>query len=274
MNNTNKSAVNITLKLFYNYYISRKSELILPDELTFRLLSHPELFKESDNYRYDTMTDFYWTETAKAFLSLHPRKALDLVQLMLVPFGNDRTIFDSFSQSCSFLTETTKEYPAEVWKYVSEYLDSRDNFSRTISLGNWLREGDLSETEKGKGALTLIPRENIWEWVDRDVENRAWYLASEFVPKTLLIEEWPDSLARKILVRYGDRKDVRSTLISNYSTEGFSGPASLHYQEKLQKLVDIQNSDNEEKVNRWINEFTPFLKEQIEHAKIDEEREH
>ncbi len=274
LNNTNKSAVNITLKLFYNYYISRKSELILPYELTFCLLSHPELFKESDNYRYDTMTDFYWTETAKAFLSLHPRKALDLVQLMLVPFGNDRTIFDSFSQSCSFLTETTKEYPAEVWEYVSEYLDSRDNFSRTISLGNWLRKGDLSETEKGKGALTLIPRENIWEWVDRDVENRAWYLAREFVPKTLLIEEWHDSLARKILVRYGDRKDVRSTLISNYSTEGFSGPASLHYQEKLQKLVDIQNSDNEEKVNRWINEFTPFLKEQIEHAKIDEEREH
>ena len=272
LNNTNKSAVNITLKLFYNYYISRKSELILPYELTFRILSHPELFKESDNYRYDTMTDFYWTETAKAFLSLHPRKALDLVQLMLVPFGNDRTIFDSFSQSCSFLTETTKEYPAEVWKYVSEYLDSRDNFSRTISLGNWLREGDLSETEKGKGALTLIPRKNIWEWVDRDVENRAWYLAREFVPKTLLIEEWHDSLARKILVRYGDRKDVRSTLISNYSTEGFSGPASLHYQEKLRKLVEIQNIDNEEKVNRWINEFTPFLKEQIEHAKIGEER--
>ncbi len=274
VNITDRSAVDIALKLFYNYYISRKPELTLPDELTFRILSHPELFKESDNYRYDTMTDFYWTETAKAFLSLHPRKALDLVQLMLVPFGNDRTIFDSFSQSCSFLTETTKEYPAEVWKYVSEYLDSRDNFSRTISLGNWLREGDLSETEKGKGALTLIPRKNIWEWVDRDVENRAWYLAREFVPKTLLIEEWHDSLAQKILVRYGDRKDVRSTLISNYSTEGFSGPASLHYQEKLQKLADIQNSDNEEKVNRWINEFTPFLKEQIEHAKIDEEREH
>ena len=272
LNNTDKSAVNIALKLFYNYYISQKSELILPYELTFRLLSHPELFKESDNYRYDTMTDFYWTETAKAFLSLHPRKALDLVQLMLVPFGNDRTIFDSFSQSCSFLTETTKKFPAEVWNYVSEYLDSRDNFSRTISLGNWLREADLSDTEKEKGALTLIPPDKIWEWVDRDVENRAWYLASEFVPKTLLIEEWHDSLARYILIRCGDREDVRSTLISNYSTEGFWGPASLYYEKKLQKLVDIQNNDNDENVNYWINEFVTFLEEQIEHAKIDEER--
>lgn len=272
LNVMDRSAVDIALKLFYNYYISRKSELTLPNELTFRLLSHPELFIESDSYRYGTMTDFYWAKTGKAFLNRYPRKALKLVQRMLVPFGNDGTIFDAFSQSCSFLTEATRRYPAEVWEYVSGYLGSRDNFSRTMSIGKWLREADLSETEKEKGTLTLIPREKIWEWVDRDVENRAWYLASEFIPKTLLVEEWHDSLARDILVRYGDREDVRSTLISNYSTEGFWGPASLHYEERLKKLTDIQNSDNDEKVDRWINEFISFLEEQIEHAKIREER--
>lgn len=272
LNITDRSTIDIALKLFYNYYISRKPELTLPNKLTFRLLSHPELFEESDNYQYDTMTDFYWTETANALLNHYPQKALELVQLILVPFGNDSTIFDSFSQSCSFLTETTKKFPEEVWEYVGKYLGRQDNFSKTVSLARWLRETDLSETEKEKGALTLIPREKIWEWVDQDVENRAWYLASEFVPKTLLIEEWHDSLARDLLVRYGDQEDVRSTLISNYSTEGFSGPASLYYEEKLHKLVDIQNNDNDEKVNYWINEFVPFLEEQIEHAKIDEER--
>ena len=271
---TDRSTVDIALKLFYNYYISSKPELALPDELTFRLLSHPELFKESDNYRYDTMTDFYWTETAKVLLNLNPQKALELVQLMLVPFGNDKTIFDSFSQSCSFLTEATKQHPKEVWNYLNKYLGSHDNFSRTISIANWLREGDLSDTEKEKGALTLIPRENIWKWVDRDIENRPWYLASEFVPKTLLIEEWTDSLARDLLIRYGDREDVRSTLISNYSTEGFWGPASLHYEEKHKKLIDIQNNDNNKNVSKWINEFMLFLGDQIERAKIDEEREH
>ena len=272
LNVTDKSAVDIALKLFHNYYISRKSELTLPNELTFRLLSHPELFIESDSYRYDTMRDFYWTEIAKELLDLHPQKALELVQLMLVPFGSDRTIFDAFSQSCSFLTEATRQYPAEVWKYVSEYLSRQDNFSRTVSLARWLGEADLSETEKEKGALTLIPRENIWEWVDKDVEYRAQYLAREFVPKTLLIEEWHDSLARDLLVQYGDQENVRSTLISNYSTEGFWGLASLHYEEKLQKLVDIQNNDNDERVNRWIDEYILFLKEQIEDANIREER--
>ena len=267
-----RSSVQIALKLFYNYYISRKPEPTLPCELTFRLLSHPELFKESDNYGYDTMADFYWTKTANALLYQHPQKALELVQLMLVSFGNHKTMFNSFSQSCLFLTETTKKFPVEVWEYVTEYLGSQDNYSRTISIAKWLREADLSETEKEKGALTLIPPEKIWEWVDKDVENRAWYLASEFVPKTLLIEEWHGSLAQNILVRYGDREDVRSTLISNYSTEVFWGPASLHYENKIKKLVNIQNIDNEEKVNRWINEFVPFLEEQIEHAKIDEER--
>lgn len=272
LNIIDRSAVDLALKLFYNYYVSPKPKPTLPCELAFQLLSHSELFKESDNRRYDAMTDFYWTETAKELLYLYPRSTLDLVQLMLVPFGNDRTIFDAFSQSCSFLTETTKKYPTEVWEYVSEYLGRQDNFSRTVSLARWLREADLSETEKEKGTLTLIPREKIWEWVDRKVEDRAWYLASEFVPKTLLIEEWHNSLARDILVRYGNREDVRSTLISNYSTEGFSGPASLHYEERLKKLTDIQNSDNDEKVDRWINEFISFLEEQIEHAKIREER--
>ena len=104
------------------------------------------------------------------------------------------------------------------------------------------------------------------------MKNRAWYLANEFIPKTLLIEEWHDSLARDILVRYGDREDVRNTLISNYSTEGFWGSASSHYEEKLRKLVDIQNSDNDERVNRWIEEYILFLEDQIEGAKIHEER--
>ncbi len=272
LNNTDRSAVEIALKLFSNYYISRKLKPTLPCELTFRLLSHPELFKESDDYRYDTMTDFYWTETAKELLYFHPRKALELVQRMLIPFGSDRTIFDAFSQSCSFLTEATKKYPAEVWEYVSKYLGDRGNFSRTMSIGRWLKEADLSETEKEKGALTLIPREKIWEWVDGDIENRARYLAREFVPKTLLIEEWHDSLARDLLVRYGDREDVRGTLISNYSTEVFWGSASLHYEEKLRKLVDIQDTDDDKKVNYWIDEYILFLKEQIEDAKIREER--
>ena len=272
LKNKDRSAIDITLKLFYNYYIYPKSEQTLPDELTFRLLSHSELFRESDNYRYDTMTDFYWTETAKVLLNLNAKKALELVKLMLVSFGSDKTIFDSFSQSCKFLTEATKRHPTEVWNYVINYLGNYDNFSRTISIANWLREADLSETEKEKGALTLIPRKIIWEWVEGDVENRAWFLASELVPKTLRIEEWKDSLARDILIRYGDHENVRNTLISNYSTEVFWGPASLHYENKIKKLVNIQNIDNEEKVNRWINEFVPFLKEQIEHAKIDEER--
>ncbi len=272
LKNTDRSAIDIALKLFYNYYIPQKAKHNLPYDLTFCLLSHPELFKESDNYRYDTMTDFYWTETAKTFLSLHPRKALELVQLMLVPFGSDRTLFDSFSQSCSYLTEATKKYPAEVWRYVSQYLDNRDNFSRSISLGNWLKEGDLSEKEKEVGAITLIPSENIFEWIDGDVENRAWYFAFEFAPKTLAIEKWRDSLTRDFIARYGDREDVRRNLISNYFTESFSGLPSLHYEERLEKLQTIKRTDDNENVVRWINEFVDTLEESVERAKIEEER--
>lgn len=273
MVDTNRSAIDIALKLFYNYYISRNPDLTLPSELTFRLLSHRNLYMESENYKYDTMSDFYWTEIATSLLKVEPITALQLVPLMLVPFGNDDTIFDSFSQSCSFLTEATKQYPHEVWNYVNPYLGNYDNFTRTLSLANWLSEGDISETEKEKGALTLIPMEIIWEWVDIDVENRMKYLAHEFVPNVLKVEDWNESLVRGLLIRYGNRKDVREILIVNYQSESFWGPRSLHYEEKLQKLLEIKNIDDNKNVNQWINEFVDWLHEAIQEAKLQEERQ-
>ncbi len=46
------------------------------------------------------------------------------------------------------------------------------------------------------------------EWVDEDVENRAWHLAS-FVPNNLFREEGKVCLAREVLVRYGTSVSLR-----------------------------------------------------------------
>ena len=269
---TDKPAAAITLKLYHRYYILHEAAPPLPLDTTFRVLTHPSFFEESSQYRTDMMLAYHWTEIGKMFLHLYPEKALELIEQMLVHFGREGTIFDPHSRTTSVLTEITKQYPGEVWKRVSKCLEEQEDFRRTISLGKWLREADLSDTEKGKGALTLIPHEKIWEWVDRDVENRAWYLARKPIPKTLSLDEWQDSLARALLVRYGERDDVRSTLISNYLTEGWWGPASLHYKAKLQKLRRIKNSEANENVKRWINDFVDLLEKQVEEAKISEER--
>ena len=269
---TEKSAVLLALHLYHRYYISRKPEPTLPRELTFRLLVHPSLFEESDLHQSNTMTDYYWAEIGIAFLHCCPEKSLELVEPMLSHFGQDGAIFDIYSQTCSVLDQITKWYPVEVWEQVSRILEDQTDFSRAASLEQWLKEGNSSGREERTGALTLIPREKIWEWVDEDIESRAWYLAGRLVPKTLSKEEWSTCPAREVLVRYGEQEEVRSSLRSNYLTEGWHGPGSLHYKEKQQQLLRLKEGEDNENVKRWIDEFVDGLEESIEYEKIDEER--
>ena len=223
LDSTDKSTVSIALGLYNHYYIRGESEAVLPPQLTFRMLTHPSLFEESDGDQFDTITDYYWTEIGKVFLRFDQEKSLELAELILVSFGMKGPIVGGFNpQAASVLTEATKLYSEQIWERVCKYLEAqvetRNDWSRKLSLERWLKEADLSTTRKGEGALTLIPREKIWEWIDNDMEGRAQHLAHSLVPKTLLTGEWRASLARATLVRYGERQEVRHALISNYLT--------------------------------------------------------
>ena len=268
-----KAAASIALQLYYYYYDFQKSKPTLPPDLTLRLLVRPFLFEPLNPHQLNTMTDIYWTEIGKAFLQQFPEKNLELVEPMLSHFGQKGSIFGPYSETCSVLDQITKQYPVEVWEQVSKLLEDETNVSRTVLLEQWLQEGRGSRKKESKGALTLIPPEKIWEWVDKDIENRAWYLAYRFVPKTLSTEEWPTSLVRVVLVRYGEREDVRRNLRANYSTEVWQGPLSLHYKNKQQKLLRLKDGEDNGNVKRWIDEFVEELERRIEHAKIGEERE-
>ena len=268
-----KTAVSTALHLYHDYYVFEKPEPTLPCALTFQLLTHLSLFEGSDERRLDTMTDFYWTEIGKSFLHCCPEESLELVELMLTHLGTKGTIVGGFkTQTISVLTEMMKQYPSEVWDRVSKYLEDRMH-PRTIVLERWLREGNSSARKKEKGALTLIPPKKIWEWIDEEVEDRAPYCARRLVPKTLSTVEWRASLVREILVRYGTQEDFQRALMLNYLTEGWSGPASLHYENKQRMLLDIKDGEDNENVKRWIDEFVDGLEKAIESAKIEEERE-
>ena len=270
---SDKFAVPIALDLYHNYYIFEKPEPVLPRDLTFRLLAQPTLFDKPDSYQLNTMTDHYWTEIGKTFLQRFPEKSLELVGPMLSHFGHHGSIFSISSETCSVLNQITEQYPVEVWKQVSKLLEDQIDFSRAVSLEQWLREGGSSARRERKGALTLISPEKIWEWVDKDIEDRAWYLVHRLMPKTLSMEEWQTSLVRAFLVRYGEREDVRRNLRANYSTEMWQGPLSVHYENKRQKLLRLKDGEDNRHVKQWIDEFVEELERDIEHAKIGEERE-
>ena len=271
LNCSNELAVPIALKLHYFYYVHGKQEFTLPHDLTFQLLVRPARFENLIPNQMNSMTGHYWTEIANAFLNLYPEKDLEFVERVIPHFGKKGTIFGTFNtKPFSVVTELAKRHPEQAWEHMSKRLEEPDLF-----VENWLKEGDSkdsSSTADEKGALTLIPREKIWEWIDGDVENRAWYFAYKLVSKTLSADEWQDSLVRAFLVRYGEREDVRRSLSANYSTEVYSGERSLYLESKRDKLLHIKASEEDRNVKKWLDEYIQELEQGIEHAKIEEER--
>ena len=76
-----------------------------------------------------------------------------------------------------------------------------------------------------------------------------------------------------MLVKYGHLEQVRRNLGDNFSSGGWSGPASLHWAGKKQALEDFKKSEDNQTVRQWIDEQIDWLSKQIEHARVEEERE-
>jgi hypothetical protein len=71
-------------------------------------------------------------------------------------------------------------------------------------------------------------------------------------------------LAREVLIRYGEREDVRSNLIANFSSESWVGPESLHLRAKKRQLLEFKKREENENVKRWTDEYVFALDQEIE----------
>jgi hypothetical protein len=266
----NKSGVHIAIALFSFYYLGKRSRHTLPEMLTLRLITDPKLFQKGA-VDPDQMDSYRWKLVAEAFVTVYPSKSIELANKMLEHFGERGTILGGFhSPTQSILVEITRRHPNAVWERITKLL-APPRGQQAFYITQWLRGGD-EVGEEYEGALTLIPVDAVWQWVDEDVENRAWFLAS-FVPKMLFRKEGEVCWAREVLVRFGEREDVRRNLEANFSSEGWTGPTSVHLQRKRQHLLDFREGETNKNVKRWVDGYISKLEQRIEQAKIDEERE-
>ena len=93
-----------------------------------------------------------------------------------------------------------------------------------------------------------------------------------YIPKMLFREKNRVCWAMEVLIRYGEREDVRRNLRANFSSEGWIGSESLHYQNKKQWLLEFAEGEEDKNIRLWIDEYVDGLDRRIEQAKIDEER--
>lgn len=249
----------IALELFIFYYLRERKSA--PPDMVISLLTHVSLTKSIDRHKYDAnLLEHNWADIARKYIDiLPPEFSKSLLEFILQQFGTDDTIFESHhSQIHNFLSSLIQKMPVQAWKLISKHLgppfDGRSyHFSRLLK----------------EAALFFIPMDKVFSWVDENVEKRAWYLAS-FVPKALSTNS--ASPAREVLIKYGDRKDVRNNLIANYFTESWMGAESDHYKAKLASILQYKATETDPKVLKWIEEYVDALKRHIEKVKIEEER--
>jgi len=262
--------ISSTILDLYEYFYTKSKETILPCELTYKVLTQPALFHSG--IKRGQMDDYNWTEIGKKFVENCPSKVLDLGKIIIENFGNDDTILDGFySETEELINAIAKKYPDEIWDLVSNRLGPPiDNVA--FHLKEWLRGSEHSKSGSS-GALSYFNPDKVFEWVDKKVDKRAWYLAL-IAPKSLIENEKGICWYKELLKKYGDLEVVCRELSGNYLTGSWTGPESSHFKEEKEKLKDFAEKNSDiENITKWVREMNKSMDSYIKRALIEEEKE-
>jgi hypothetical protein len=268
-----KTTTSIALDIFSRYYRDEGSKHEMPGDLTLELLKDPTFFTVSEG-RSDTMDDFNWAQVAEKFLDKYGSEkgpVLELGLLMLDNIGNDGSILDHADRYVkSVLSRISEMYPDEMWMRALTLLEEKGYFifKRWLGSNEFFQGSDTANL----ALLEKIKLDTLWEWIEQDIEKRAWFIAA-LVPNTFSNTPGEVCLAREVLIRYGDREDVRRNLTANFYSGGWSGKTSDYYRRKLADAEAKKQSETDQKVIRWLDEYVGRLRKSIEEAKIGEERD-
>ncbi len=262
-------AVSIALNLCGFYYADDDLPREIPKEMALRLLTHPSLFENFDFGKHHPLTDHFWTKIGVRFVDEFPLESVELADTILAHLGDEKSVLRGFySETQKVICRIFTKNPEAGWKKVCRYIGPPID-GKAYHITTWLRGGRYIIPREG--GLSLVPLSDVFEWVDIDVEHRAWYLAS-FVPNKLTLDNDGQCLAREVLIRYGNREDVRRNFSANYSSEGWSGADSLHCENKKKHLSALKKAETNYNVITWIDEYIAELDSRIERANVQEER--
>jgi hypothetical protein len=263
------ASIYTALILFDFYYNNREKKQKLPKGKALKLLAHPTLH---DKKTQQISEDYFWTKLANTLFESYPETGVDICELIFRNFGQRDSIINLYTgQIQDLLNRIAARFPEEIWELTSNYLLDPGSV-KSYDIKEWLRGRRFFLSERDVPGATLLPIQKIWEWIDKDVENRAWLVAT-FVPKDLTVDKKKLSIARELLKKYGERDDVQRNLWANYNTEGIQGPRSVHYRLKRDELEKILKEENDKNVKAWLRAYISELNERIRIADIEEERD-
>lgn len=255
------------IDLFGSYYVFQENK-DLPQALTLKLITSPTLREKDYNIARDI--DYDWSIVAERYIEQFPSDSKELLDELLKNFGDDDTIYGTYDNYVKgILNKLVAMHPAESWSKVAKYLEDRKHSWRLEI--SWLG-GGASLSEKSIGALSLFPKDIVLAWVDKDPDKRASQIAY-LIPHDFNHKEGESSWYATILDKYGNMQSVSSSISANFGTEGFSGPSSLHYANKVEKVKRFGELHRDsQNIQSWVNKIVKQLNVQVQNSRLTEER--
>ncbi len=262
-----KLGIQLGFDFAYSYFFYPEPSKNVPVDLVYDLLTNEFISGFSTDVSKLRSVEYQWSRMANWLLEKYPEKGLDLLKFSLANL-EEMAIFDSMNdRAFESLSKILRQFPKEGWIEITKYLGPPLNF-RSMRLRDWLGGADYFQSSSG--IIDEIDPNDFWHWVDEDIENRAWWAAG-IVPSELLRRSHGICWAREVLVRYGDRDDVKRNLLGNFETEGWSGPSSEHHQRKKENLTNFLENEKNKLVIEWVQEYISYLNRRIKEDKADEE---
>ena len=257
------------VQCYHQYYCEEGTSRPLPDQATFQILAHPAMVEEPSL----NQISYYWSRIAAKFLDTFPSRTWDLLRALLnTCTGQWADLVDLNTTGESILTRIISMDPTQSWACIAESLTDLC-CGRAWHIQHWLADGyHHAGWDTFPGLLPLFSTDVLWAWVDADVKNRGYWLAS-VLPRTM-DKTGAGRLTRDFLIRYGTNETVRRALLVNLvHSRGWCGPASEHFRRLRDEARLWLDGETHPAVISWIEEYIECLNGNIRREEIDEERE-
>lgn len=189
---------------------------------------------------------------------------LDKFLAFISDYENHNAIYSahiaSILDACSDLNHK------KTWQKISCYLSL--NIILFSPIKTWLR-GDDNFDHNISGAMSNFDIEDIFAWIDENVENRLKIIAY-CTPKDLFKEN--GYIMRSLLVKYAYNPKLYHYLHINFGNKGWIGKASSHTKAEIEIVKKFQAKEKNSSVLKFINEYLENLENELKRHIIEEER--
>jgi len=243
---TNGSSLHAVIQLLAQRLYGKPEEKSMFETVFIKLFERRNEIKNIDSILENDLAII-----ARMYTEKYP---VQTAQIVLAIMEHGDRVFINSDRLIQQLFNVTEKAPREIWNLVSEKLMSHEE----IGLA-------LQEVLHGTYA-PIVGEEILFDWVKKNETERPYILARI----TPVYGNPLNDIARKLIIDYGDDKDICSALYANFLEGSFSGSMVEHSKSQLSKAQEWMKDSNPS-VCRWAKGLVDIIEREIESEQQYEE---